>query len=341
MPATRILLYLKAYALIFILLGTFNVYAQFAGGSGTQTDPYLVQTVTHLSNVRYYLSDCFRQIADIDLNVAPYNQGVGWLPIRQTVAPFEGFQGRYEGGGYNISNLYINNISSDGTGLFAEAYSATLDSIVIINADITSHTGVGSLVGNDIGSLITNCHAIDCTVNGISYFGGLIGNAIMSTITQCYATGDVIQGSSENVGGLIGRLIFNPRISYCYATGNVIGQSSVGGLIGSTFVSNPTISNCFAKGNCTGQYFVGGLIGRSYSDVENCYSTGFVNGTSMTGGLVGDGIPDYVINSYWDTQTSGQTTSVGGEGRSTTEMTFPYSENTYIGWDFDYAWQER
>jgi hypothetical protein len=44
-----------------------------------------------------------------------------------------------------------------------------------------------------------------------------------------------------------------------------------------------------------------------------------VTGTQEVGGLVGYGVGT-VSNSFWDTETSGQTTSVGGTGKTTAEM---------------------
>ena len=41
---------------------------EFAGGSGTQQDPYLVATADQLNNVRKYLDQHFKQIAHIDLS---------------------------------------------------------------------------------------------------------------------------------------------------------------------------------------------------------------------------------------------------------------------------------
>jgi hypothetical protein len=46
-----------------------------------------------------------------------------------------------------------------------------------------------------------------------------------------------------------------------------------------------------------------------------------VSGNSSVGGLVGySGCCGTVINSFWDTETSGQATSAGGTGKNTTEM---------------------
>jgi hypothetical protein len=55
------------------------------------------------------------------------------------------------------------------------------------------------------------------------------------------------------------------------------------------------------------------------------------------GGLIGFSIPDAtIINSYWDVETSKQTTSFGGEGKTTLEMQTKF---TYVNWDFTNLWR--
>jgi hypothetical protein len=53
--------------------------------------------------------------------------------------------------------------------------------------------------------------------------------------------------------------------------------------------------------------------------VSNSYSTGNVTGTEWVGGLVAEN-DGTVSNSFWDTETSGQSTSDVGTGKNTTEM---------------------
>ena len=50
------------------------------------------------------------------------------------------------------------------------------------------------------------------------------------------------------------------------------------------------------------------------------YSTGSVTGNSSVGGLVGSDYKGAVTDSFWDTETSGQSTSAGGTGKTTAEM---------------------
>jgi hypothetical protein len=72
--------------------------------------------------------------------------------------------------------------------------------------------------------------------------------------------------------------------------------------------------------------------------LTRCYSTGAVSGTYSVGGLVLvnwsiEALPGVAINCFWDTQTSGQTTSAGGTGKTTAEMQ-TVATFLAVGWDF-------
>ncbi|WP_019122239.1 hypothetical protein [Brevibacillus massiliensis] len=56
-----------------------TVVGDFAGGSGTQADPYRIKSAGQLDKVRNYLSAYFVLEEDIDLG--QYNAGSGWQPI--------------------------------------------------------------------------------------------------------------------------------------------------------------------------------------------------------------------------------------------------------------------
>jgi len=61
-------------------------------------------------------------------------------------------------------------------------------------------------------------------------------------------------------------------------------------------------------------------VGWNEDTVSNSYSTGSVTGNNNVGGLVGDNFVGFVTNSFWDIETSGQSTSAGGTGKPTAEM---------------------
>ncbi len=78
-----------------------------------------------------------------------------------------------------------------------------------------------------------------------------------------------------------------------------------------------------------------GLVGHNNATIYNSYSTGSVSsgglGSSYVGGLVGSqGQYSQIINSYWNTETSGQLTSAGGVGKTTAEL---QQMMTFANWD--------
>ncbi|WP_407267837.1 InlB B-repeat-containing protein [Radiobacillus sp. PE A8.2] len=163
--------------------------------------------------------------------------------------------------------------------------------------------------------------------------GGLVGGVESGDITQSFATGE-INGSFE-VGGLVG-VLSKGAITQSYATGNVSGSYKIGGLVGH---NNDTIQQSYAVGDTTAtQPYAGGLIGENFGTVVETYSVGNVNGNEVKdwgkGGLIGENHLDdsQVSASFWDMNTSGYSTSNGGEGKTTAELA---DQNTYdtAGWN--------
>jgi hypothetical protein len=209
------------------------------------------------------------------------------------------------------------------------------------NVNAGNSSDIGGLVGKNYGKTISNCHATGMVTTAYSnYVGGLVGRNYGDTITNCYSTG-AISGSwqSDWLGGLVGyhyESVNNSTISQCYSTSSVTGGENVGGLVGENF---STITDCYATGNVIGMMASpasGGLVGRNDSSyVTNCYSTGLVNhaNNEWVGGLIG--YNGTAVNSFWDTQTSSMTTSVGGTGLTTAQM---MQQISFTGWDFTNIW---
>lgn len=194
---------------------------------------------------------------------------------------------------------------------------------------------VGGLTGYNT-STIRKSYS-NTIVSGSSYVGGLVGmnewasssdtTVAPGSIIYCYSEGTVT-GQLNSIGGLAGESSGNVRLSY--STANVSGDTEVGGLVG--WNTTDRISDCYATGDVSGRDNVGGLIGTSgvdygngtaYGRIERCYSAGLVQGTEDIGGLIGYKEFGSVDECFWDTQTSGQSLSDGGEGKSTTEMQDP------------------
>ena len=85
--------------------------------------------------------------------------------------------------------------------------------------------------------------------------------------------------------------------------------------------------------------FVGGFAGEAFNGavINKCYSVGHVIGSALTGGFVGYVSGASTDSCFWDTDSSGWTTSAGGEGLTDAEMKIA---STFTGamWDFTGTW---
>jgi len=291
-----------------------NAVAQrkYGGGSGTADDPYQIGTAADLialGDTPENYDKHFILTADIDLDpklpgqkvftkavIAPGTYTPDWPNFQGTL-----FTGVFDGNGHTISHLTIK--GGEYLGLFGYLrYGVEVKNLGVVDVNIT---GSGAY----------------------SYVGGLAGEN-GGDLTNCYSTGAVT--ATNYVGGLVG---YNGGdLTRCYSTGAVTGTNCVGGLVG---YNGGDLTNCYSTSSVSGTSYVGGLVGYDApGSITNCYSAGAVSGTgSHIGGLVGHNPSGTVAYSFWDIQTSGQSTSAGGTGKTTAEM---QDTRTYqdAGWDF-------
>ena len=286
---------------LFLAVGVTNTaMGQFAGGSGTETDPYLISTSDHLVQLFYYLGNAnlhFKMSNNIDLTNylavggAGHNDGAGWLPIGNASNKFSG---TFNGADFKITGLWINRSGTDYVGLFGNLDGANISNlgVEISSIGVSGNKYVGGLTGNCENTSIKNCY-VTGNVSGKNWVGGLIGSQ-SGSISKCYATGNINMNGNYYCGGLLGTGM--GTITDCYATGNVSGnsnQGSCGGLAGAAITGS--INNCYATGNVTGNDYqnfhadgFGGLVGRLLGcNITNCYATGNVSSNRNAGGLVG------------------------------------------------------
>ena len=228
-----------------------------------------------------------------------WNDGAGWEPIGDEGTTFNA---TFDGNGYTISNLFINR-SRNNVGFFG-------------------HAGPSSFIRN-VGLVSVN-------ITSQNYYAGGLAGYSDGAVTSSYSTGTVT--GLVSVGGLIGHLQ-SRSVAASYASGSVAGAGNVGGLIGSNI--GGTITDSYAYGSVVGDETVGGLIGSSYTGtISSSYAASSVVGPRNFGGLIGDGATNQVANCYWDVNISGQTTSTGGTGKTTSQLRSPTGyTGIYESWD--------
>jgi len=213
----------------------------FAGGSGTSSDPYQIETAEQLARVSKYneLKDGtgngihFILVSDIDLGGVQDSSGnwsgQEWTPI--DLSSF--FWSSFDGNGYEIFNIYINNETEDYVGLFSNVHSAMtaageISNVIIKSGYIKGRNYVGGIVGSVSMMNFYDC-VNDATVIGNNYVGGLAGDSEnVSFLGSCVNNGNVT--GNQYVGGIVGACSSVP--TNCVNNGSVTGNSNFGDLYG-------------------------------------------------------------------------------------------------------------
>jgi hypothetical protein len=288
--------------LIIILFLSINLFADGVQpiGSGSEENPFQIETLDNLlwfstNDSTWAPGYYFIQVTDIDASdTENWNEGEGFNPI-----------------GYNdnFADDFLDHPFSaiyDGQGYVIEN--------LYIHRSITGQSFFG-LIEN---AVIKNLGLINANVFGMTA-AILVYEVASSDVHSCYSTGVVYGGYS--VSGLIGRIISPSIISNCYSLCSVSGGNALGAIISGLIAS------------------IGCLETDSTNIVINCYFAGNIDGAGLehetSGGLIGRDWynTNITLDSFWDIETSGQTTSAGGTGKTTSEM---QSLSTFIdaGWDF-------
>jgi hypothetical protein len=292
----------------------------FAGGSGTAADPYLVATAAQLDKVRNHLDKHFRQVAHIDLGVAPWNEDKGWTSIGTVSDPLdyevsETFSGSYDGNNFIIRNLTIDAndpVSQMGShGLFGFVGEAgLLERIKLEGVNIRGRDFTGALAGKNSG-----------TVRGSSATGQIE---------------DTEGFDARNVGGLVGMNAGWVMESFSAVT--VESYENFGGLVGNN-TSGAIIKNCYSTGNVTRSQEVSingaGLVGLNAGLIQNCYTTGKFDEHHLNEMAIANNFGQ-IRSSYYDVTAYGLTEPVDPNGKTAVQMK---QQATYVDWDFDHIWQ--
>ncbi len=246
-----------------------------SAGYGTETSPFKVATVEHLTNIdNMYIGNgydltvngkkiYFIQTADIDLGA------IGDSLENALCADGNGFNGSYDGNGKMLYNL---NISStlDNLGLFAKTLQATVKNVVLGRTTVSSSTGsnVGALIGYAENTVISNVKFSDTgTVNkyirGKNNVGGLVGYAKNTTMTSITMDG-------YTVTALVGATYESEQYS----------GGGAGGIVGA-MVSSQVIDSSASEVMVTSPYGAGGIAGTIMNDDRGTANVA-ISGTTAT-----------------------------------------------------------
>ena len=223
-------------------------------GNGSVQNPYYIFTESELNRIGniYRLDKSYKLMNDITLS--------------KTFKPV-GFNGVFDGQGYTIKGLNIENFDSTSVGLFSKLNSnAQVKNLMIAGANISGeyeHAGVlaGVVEGNVEKVAVKN--STISNVASVSKNGAIAGSFAGNALKLSYADNVTINVGAEDVesqsviGGLIGDAN-QSNIKACYANNVTINvansEAVVGGLIGRFSIGNQTGSIQQSYSNATSTY---------------------------------------------------------------------------------------
>ena len=266
----------------------------FAGGSGTEDDPYQIATADQLlalsatvndGSANGYSGQFFVLTADIDLD------GIAWQPIGHLDLTDQSnmsvmFMGTFDGRGHTISNITF---SSDEPVCGAGIIGMNLGEVKNLNAKNISinctndfSMAIGCMVGFNMGCAI---HDVTLTgensVSGVNCIGGIAGGNSSGMLANCsvegttvrvlgnndFSSGRIVQVDMAECGGLVIGGSLGGSIDNCTAQGKVVADGNepvgLGGVAGCLQMMD-TVTNCTADVEIIsekGGHAVGGLCG--------------------------------------------------------------------------------
>ena len=244
-----------------------TVQAAELSGSGTEADPYLIQSTddwntlgTNVSSGTDYTGKYFRLTKDITVSnmIGQNNHGGG--SNEQT--NLKSFSGTFDGDGHTLT-VNINKSDTHAAAPFTATKNATIKNLNV-KGKVEGGIHSSGLVGVPNGTLtVENCIVSVDVSSGASYLGGLVGHGFNATINLKSSTfnGSLkSDASNATIGGMVGWCGLsstdkaNIMVSDCLFSGSYSPSSAnfspLGfGVSGS---SNATLENFSSTENPTG-----------------------------------------------------------------------------------------
>ena len=312
-------------------LGGIVAFAEssFAGGDGSESDPYQISTLEQLTALAEEVND----VTDYSGTYFILTDDIGELNDDGTVkagleTPIGNgccFAGNFDGDGHTVV-LNMSKSSDCYFGLFGNiANGGTVSDV--ITAGIVSGSAGASMFGGICGYLDDGCTITGCTnkatvtgEDGACQFAGICGYNNIGTLADCKNTANITGENANTFGGICGHNYKDAVIRNCGNSGIITGSGSCyefGGVCGH---NAGTIENSANSGSVAGinasQF--GGIAGANYSSVKDCCNFGSVEGvnSSSFAGISGFSGSSTADGTSGDISASVNTGSVSGDENS-------------------------
>lgn len=202
-------------AIVESMIFTDGTSGEFAGGSGTASDPYLISNARQFLNINNGLDKYYKLVADIDFEKDSIKSTypIGWHRNSVGTDVYDAFEGVLNGNGYSVKNVSI--VFGKYTALFGKiGESGAIRDLVVNNINIEAENGTA---GNTVSSFYSGIVAAtndgmikNCTVKNskLSITGNTTNEGVNRTVE--YKAGSV---AGVNTGAIVFANIENCTLS--------------------------------------------------------------------------------------------------------------------------------
>ncbi len=212
---------------------------KFAGGTGTENDPYLIETpeqmVYFVQNVGSSKGKFYKLTADLKLNDT---SKAGWEATANSwITTNSSFAGTLDGDGHVVSGLYYNGSDATIALIPKIAEGAVIKRLGVTKSTIINPATVGeqsytaAIVGQISGLSSDNPETFKNPV-----------------ISECFAN-DSVYLEGHFVGGIVGGGSRSIDFENCYFTGNIVAEDHCGAIFGNQWNGRlyaSSFTNCYA-----------------------------------------------------------------------------------------------
>lgn len=286
---------------------TDEVASSFAGGDGTEQNPYLISNASELAYLAQLVNSQsaapeykYYKLTD-NINLG-YSE---WIPIGLGGNENQYFCGQFDGNGYTISDLCISNANEGYIGLFGKVQKSEIKNTNIVGdiSGVSSSNTIkaGALIGMAMDSSIHDCGALYVNVSDISAgtseassIACLVGNISGGEFNNNKANESYIflKTGKFDAGILAGYsctdiedCIVNSKDDELFGSNSTVGAFNFGGIVG---YSAKTIKKCSVNSaylsntiKTSQEINIGGIAGQSLGDITLC-SAVFKSGALRT-----------------------------------------------------------
>ena len=222
---------------------TDGTVSDFAGGSGSQADPYLIANAEQFKNIVLLGDDSkytwYELTADIDLSgldVTADSEYRNKIEIGQFKYPTESeysFNGSLDGNGHKLMNFK----ATTDLGIFGTIKNGDFSNIVIDGFNTVGYRvgafGNGPYSTNNTASATFTNVTINsnCRMGFAGFIYQVKKDAGSVTFTNCDMNG-AVYGDGDNVGGFMGDVQNPVTVENCHMNGTVVGFDHVGAFFG-------------------------------------------------------------------------------------------------------------